>query len=237
MNVQFVVFFLLLVAVIFYSIRKDKLTIAGVMAAALMGCLVFMGFGLKGIAIMGAFFLLGNLATSWKINIKEKLGAAEYAHGRRNASQVLANGGVAALLGLLASIFPVYHPVFFLMMASSLSSATADTLSSELGTLYGRGFYNILSFKKDIRGENGVISLEGTLFGLAGSALIALIYALTTNFNVDFLIIVLAGTIGNFIDSILGATLERKNVIKNDVVNFSNTAFAGLVAMVLSSIL
>lgn len=204
------------------------------MAAALMGCLVFMGFGLKGIAIMGAFFLLGNLATSWKINTKEKLGAAEYAHGRRNASQVAANGGVAALLALLASILPAYHPVFFLMMASSLSSATADTLSSELGTLYGRGFYNIISFKKDKRGENGVVSLEGTLFGLAGSALIALIHALSTNFNVDFLIIVLAGTIGNLIDSILGATLERKNIIKNDLVNFSNTAFAALVALIVS---
>lgn len=237
MNVQFAVFFFLLVAIIFYSIKKDKLTIKGVITAALVGCLVFLGFGLKGIALMGTFFLLGNLATSWKIGTKARLGAAEHQGGQRDASQVLANGGVAALLGILASLFPSYHLLFFLMMASSLSSATADTLSSELGTLYGRGFYNILSFRKDRRGENGVISLEGTLFGIAGSAIIALIHAFTTSWNAGFLVIIIAGTIGNLADSILGATLERKNIIKNDVVNFSNTALAALAGGAISLIM
>lgn len=237
MNVQFVVFFVLLVAIIFYSIRKGKLTIAGVITAALTGCLVFLGFGLKGIAIMGAFFLLGNMATSWKMNTKSKLGLTEHTGGQRNASQVMANGGIAAALGILSSLFPSYHPVLFLMMASSLSSATADTLSSELGTLYGRGFYNIISFRKDKRGENGVVSLEGTIIGIFGSAIIASIYALTTGWNVDFFVIIIAGTIGNIVDSILGATLENRDIIKNDLVNFSNTALAAIAGLVISVLL
>ena len=118
-----------------------------------------------------------------------------------------------------------------LMVASSLSSATADMLSSELGNVYGRKFYNIMNFKKDIRGLNGVVSFEGTMIGVAGSSLIALVYTVQAGLTVHFLWIVIAGTIGNLTDSVLGATLERKHILNNDAVNFLNTftgAFVGL---------
>ena len=208
----------------------------GAICAALVGILCFAGFGLPGIFLLGAFFVLGNLATAWKINTKQALGSAETAGGKRNAMQVFANGGVAAITGAMVFFYTPYYATGFLMMAAGLSSATADTLSSELGTLYGKRFYNITSFRKDIRGENGVVSLEGTLFGLLGSLLIAGIYSMADGWTIDFIIIVIAGTAGNILDSILGATLERKGLVKNDLVNFSNTVFAALVAWWLSII-
>jgi uncharacterized membrane protein len=45
--------------------------------------------------------------------------------------------------------------------------------------------------------------------------------------------IIVAGTIGNLADSILGASLERKGFIKNDVVNFLNTLFAAIASLML----
>jgi uncharacterized membrane protein len=39
---------------------------------------------------------------------------------------------------------------------------------------------------------------------------------------------------GLFFDSLLGATLERRGWIGNDLVNFSSTLFAALLAMALS---
>jgi uncharacterized membrane protein len=45
-----------------------------------------------------------------------------------------------------------------------------------------------------------------------------------------FLIIILAGTMGNLSDSILGALLERKQLLTNNGVNSLNTFIAALFA-------
>ena len=234
MPAQLIIFLVLQTIISVYSIVQKKLTIAGTIAATILGISVYMGFGLKGVLFPGIFFAAGNLATAWKISTKQKLGFAEKEKGKRTAFQVLANGGLAIVLGISAHTYPELHDLFFLLMAAVFSSAIADTISSELGTLYGKGFYNIITFRKDHRGENGVISLEGTLFGLGASSLIAITHALIVGFNNSFTIILLAGTIGNLFDSILGATLERKGFIKNDLVNFSNTFIAVLIAYALS---
>jgi uncharacterized protein (TIGR00297 family) len=223
MPFSYLFFVLILFIVLFISVKKNRLTFAAAITAAVVGLLVFMGTGFTGIAMLGLFFLLGMLASSFKINVKEKLGATEINKGGRTTGQVIANGGVAAIMGLLAWHYPNQLLLFQMMMAGALASATADTLSSELGTVYGKQFYNILSFKIDRRGENGVISLEGTFIGIIGSALIAMIQAFASGWNDQFWWIVIAGTIGNLTDSILGATLERRRLIGNDTVNFINT--------------
>jgi uncharacterized protein (TIGR00297 family) len=148
----------------------------------------------------------------------------------------LANGGVAAMAGILAAYFTGYHALFALVMAGALSAATADTLSSELGTLYGKHFYNILNFKKAIKGENGVVSVAGTLIGIAGSAMIAIVFSIGYGWDHRFYWIIVAGTTGNYTDSFLGATLERKGILKNDAVNFVNTLAGGLSAFILMKI-
>ena len=43
------------------------------------------------------------------------------------------------------------------------------------------------------------------------------------------------GIAGLFFDSLLGATVERKGWLGNDLVNFSSTVFAALVALFLLS--
>lgn len=224
---------MILLAAMILSVRAGKLNTIAALTGGLTGLLIFSGAGFTGIAMIGAFFILGICATAWKINIKEKTGVAEANKGKRKAGQVLANAGVASILGWMAWLYPIYSELFRVMMAASLAAATADTLSSELGNVYGRKYVNILTFKKDQRGLNGVISMEGILCGIAGSAIIALIYTAGFGWSKTFIWIVLAGTAGNVADSVLGATLERKNYIGNNVVNFLNTFIAALVAMLL----
>ena len=206
-----------------------KLTVIAGLTGFLVGLLVFAGAGYTGIAMLATFFLLGTTATSWRMSQKQRIGLAENNKGKRTAGQVLANAGVAAILGLLAILAPAYADLFSLMIAASLASATADTLSSELGNLYGRKFYNILTLKKDTRGLDGVVSVEGTMLGVVGSLCIAVVYSTSLGLGIKVLLIVIAGTIGNLFDSVLGASLERKKYLDNNAVNFSNTAIAALV--------
>jgi len=207
------------------SARLKKLTIPAAATGVLAGWLVFAGGGYTGLGMLAAFFILGTVATSWG---KRQKGSS--VQSTRTAGQVFANGGVAALAGAAAVVFPVYHSVFELAMAASLASATADTLSSELGMVYGRRYYNILTWRPDQRGLDGVVSLEGTLIGVAGSAFIALLYAIPHGWHGQAWIIILAGTAGNLTDSLLGALLERKGLMGNDMVNFLNTLAAAIIA-------
>ncbi|HEY4197524.1 MAG TPA: DUF92 domain-containing protein [Mucilaginibacter sp.] len=222
-------FLLILIAIIIISVKTEKLTLAGALTGGLIALLIFIGAGYAGISMLAAFFVLGTAATIWKKNEKQRFKSTTD-HTKRNSGQVLANGGVAAITGILAWYIPAQAELLRIMMAASLTSAMADTLSSELGMIYGRRFYNIATFKKDERGLDGVISLEGTLIGLAGSIIIAIIYAIGFGWNNAFFIILIAGTIGNLSDSFLGALLERKKYLNNDSVNFLNTLIAALAA-------
>jgi uncharacterized protein (TIGR00297 family) len=213
------------------SIRFRKLTVAGALTGGCLAGLLYKGAGIGGIFMLAAFFIASTAATAFGRNKKERLGIAEKNKGQRTAWQVLANGGVAGLAGLLSWLNPEQAVLWQLAAASSLASASADTLSSELGSIYGKSFYNILTFKKDTCGLDGVVSVEGTLWGIAGSALIALLYIVFYDYSPLAIWILLAGFTGNIADSILGASLERKGWIRNDLVNLLNTLVAALVGI------
>lgn len=206
-----------------YSYRAGKLTGPAVWTGGVVGVLIFLGAGYLGLALLTLFFGLGTAATAWRVADKRRLGLAEENRGRRTAGQVLANAGVAGALGLLSWLFPAFAPLGILMLAGSFAAATADTLASELGNVYGSRYVNVLSFRPDVRGENGVVSIEGTLLGAAGSAVIAVAYCLAQGWGPELWWLPMAGTVGNLVDSVLGATLERRGVLSNDAVNTLNT--------------
>ncbi|HEY1112133.1 MAG TPA: DUF92 domain-containing protein [Chitinophagaceae bacterium] len=225
-----------LLAGMFLSVYFRKLDLPGALTGGLLAGLIYLGAGFTGIALMSAFFILGTLATGHKMTYKESLKAAEKSQGKRNAIQVFSNAGIPALCGLLAWIFPENASVFRLMLAAGFSSATADTLSSELGTVYGKKFYNILTFQPDRRGLDGVVSIEGTLLGALGSIAMALIFSIEFGFHYAFLWIFIAGIFGNWVDSVMGATLQRHHYLSNNGVNLFNTILAGLVAGLLTTL-
>ncbi|MBS1663273.1 MAG: DUF92 domain-containing protein [Bacteroidetes bacterium] len=216
----------LLIAGAAASVLLKKLTLPAAITGVLTGWAVYAADGYTGLLLLATFFILGTAATSWKKSKKRSVQAAAAHQSTRKAGQVIANAGVAAICGVLTLLLPEKKELFQLMIAGSLSAATADTLSSELGMAYGRRFVNILTWKPDEKGQDGVISIEGLLFGIAGSAIIALIA------NNHFIAIIIAGTIGNLVDSLLGALFERRGYISNDAVNFLNTLTGALTAAI-----
>ncbi|NIG55148.1 DUF92 domain-containing protein [Chitinophaga sp. Cy-1792] len=218
------------------AVMKKKLTIGGGIAGFLVATSIYVGTGYLGLLLLAVFFLSAVWATKHKQSYKEALKGIPAHSQQRDAWQVLANGGVAAFVaGIL--LFELSIKELEIIVAASLAAATADTLSSELGTVYGKRFYNILSFKRDQRGLDGVVSLEGTLIGAAGAAMIALIYACFHPRLRDPVIIFIGGILGNYFDSLLGAAFERKGWIKNDMVNFLTTGIAAVIAFILISFL
>jgi len=230
MLLQFLLVILILGFGVYLSVRTNKLTEAGALTGGILGFCIFLGGGFTGLIMLATFFILGSAVSSYKIKYKTSLGLAEENKGQRKAGQVLANGGVAALAGLLAWLFPANATVFQLMLAAAFAAAISDTFSSELGNIHGRRYFDILTFKPGIKGQNGVISSEGTLFGFLGSSLIAIIYGFGFNWDWAVIWVIFGGLIGNLADSVLGATLERKGVLNNDAVNFLNTLVGALVA-------
>ncbi|WEK37012.1 MAG: DUF92 domain-containing protein [Candidatus Pseudobacter hemicellulosilyticus] len=217
------------------TVLLKKLTVSAACGAWLLGIVVAMGANLTGLALLGTFFLLGTLATAYRKKEKAAIQGQAYTE-TRNLKQVLANGGVAGLAAFASLADYERAGLYQLILAGSLASATADTLSSELGMLFGRKFYNVLNFRKEPNGLDGAISLEGSLAGFFGTLLIAAVYAVFEGPGLPLLWIILAGNIGNYIDSLLGASLQRKKLLNNDVVNLFNTLAAALVIWVLVSI-
>lgn len=224
-----------LIASAYFSCYKKKLTLPAAFTGFCSAMLIYYGTGYTGLSLMAIFFLAGTLATAWGSKTKKHLHRSGDDE-QRKSSQVLANAGTAVLCAVLALIFPVYETVMLLLLAASFASATADTLSSELGMVYGKRFYNCISWKKEERGLDGVISMEGTLIGVAGALFIAFVYAVQEGFNSSFLFIVLAGIAGNFSDSVFGAALEREKMLNNDWVNFLSTLFSAIMALLLNTL-
>jgi len=220
--------FLGIIGLVVLAILLGKIDIMGGIVGGIISTLVFLGGGWSSLSLIVAFFILGTASSQWKIEYKVNLGLAQANRGKRSLIHVISNAGIAGTCGLIAWLLPDTSIITRGMIAATMASATADTVSSELGNLYGTRFINCISLKKDVRGYDGVISLEGTLFGFIGSSIIGLLYGYFYGINEEVFVIVGAGVLGNYVDSLLGATLQRKELLNNHEVNFLNTLFAAL---------
>ncbi|RZL17763.1 MAG: DUF92 domain-containing protein [Pedobacter sp.] len=244
-----------LVVLMFFCYKFKKLTLKGSLAAGVVGFAVYLADHYRGLLLLLVFFILSVLATSHKKALKSRItrqasqrnpqlgqtdpqasqaNPQKFQEGGRTAAQVFANGGVAAICALLGVADPQHLPIYLMMLACSLASALADTLSSELGIVYGRRFYNVLTLKQDSNGLDGVVSFEGTLIGAIGAFIVGVSFA---GFSIIAVLIGIAGIIGNFSDSVIGASLERKGIVGNNFVNFLNTFIAAIVGLLTFALL
>lgn len=218
------VILLLLVGTLTY--HRKALDLWGSLSMVVMGIIIIFSAGVNWLFLILLFLILSLLATRYKKPYKKGLGIYE---GKRTAKNVISNGVVAFIM----AAFGGYYLPFVGGFIGSIATATADTMASEIGILQQPRL--ITTMKKVVPGTDGAISTLGTLVGVMGAGIIgvaAYVLGIIADPFLSLKIAIISGTIGCFMDSILGAVLERRNFLNNEHVNLLATITGAIVGII-----
>ncbi len=182
----------------------------GAISAVLVGTAVIWGVSWGGALLLGAFF-----ASSSALSVFAGAQLLGEKSGRRDAMQVFANGGFAAL----AALYALWgnELVVFTVVAGSLAAATSDTWATEIGSLSNQRPRFIVSRTPTIVGESGGVTKLGLFAAVAGAVFIGLIASIcavlqyqTASFAAVLVVVSIAGLTGSVVDSLAGEFLQSK---------------------------
>jgi uncharacterized protein (TIGR00297 family) len=204
-----VVLIFALVAIASKSIDKG-----GFLASVFVGYSILAGGGWPWFAVVATFFTLGVGFTYYKYEYKKSLGGAQEKGGTRNWPNIIANGGVAAVLGLFELRYG--GSIFAVMYLGAMGAAAADTVATEVGLLSRSSPRLITDLRRRVPpGTSGGV----TALGLAGSLLAPLVIGIlglllgVVEMGAKLIAFtVFGGVVGSLGDSLLGATVQRKGI-------------------------
>lgn len=214
-------------------------SMSGAVGGFAVGTAIWAFLGWPGFVLLLAFFVFGSGATKLGYRRKAAENLAQEGGGRRGARHAFANCGVAMACAAFAATTPEPWPaVFALAFAGAFATAAADTAGSEIGQLYGRRAFLLTSLRRVPPGTEGAVSLEGTLAGIAASALLGGLGALVGLYPwTGAVVVVIAAFVGTTLESLAGATLEKRGLLDNEAINFLNTLIGALAAAGLAPLL
>ena len=199
-----------------FVLWRGSVTPGGAAAGLVVGGVIFACAGPLSWALLMAFFISSTLLSSLGAARKEGISQIHDKGSRRDAWQVLANGGVGAVCALCFRI--TGHPSWTLGLAVSFASSNADTWASEVGELSRRPPVFLLTRQQVSRGVSGGVTPLGTMMAAAGAVFIAVLFAAVNPFPPAFRggfgrvvgLVSLGGFLGALLDSALGETLQAK---------------------------
>ena len=186
---------------------KRQLNLSGVVAAVVMGAAATVMGGFTSLSLY-LFFLISAAVIG---KLSKRIRGLDRIHkkgGRRDAVQVLANGG-AALAAMLIHAFDS-SPVYLAVFTACLAEACSDTWASEIGVLSKSEPVSILTFTKVPKGLSGGVSLLGTCSAMLSSILYGIFaFSCYDGINLSLVMVVIFSSFaGVMADSVLGATLQ-----------------------------
>lgn len=207
---------------------------SGLIGGVVLGTIIYLCLGPGGFLILFTFFSLGSWSSRYKYTWKASHGVAQENGGRRSSKHALAKGGVGLVMAIMALLTNTPE-IFKVAFVAAFATATFDTISSELGQIYGKRPILITTLRSVPAGTDGAISVEGTILGALSAAFIgAEAYFLQLINLQSITIVILASFVGTTVESILGATIERMKWISNEVVNFINISTGAGVSLFLA---
>lgn len=197
----------IILCVAYLAYKRKSLTLSGAIASFFVGIGIALGFGYKGLVVLGVFFVSSSMLSKYKSKTKQTMEEKTQKGSTRDQWQVMANGGIAAIAGII--YYFTKESVWITVFAILLAAANSDTWASEVGSLSRKKPISVRTFKRTLTGTSGAVSVLGTTAAFAGSLLIAL----TANFlfslePVLFYVILVFGFLGNIVDTLLGAFVQ-----------------------------
>lgn len=215
----------------FITYMRKSLDIFGSAVMVIMGIVIIFSAGTNWLLLIVLFLVMSLLATKFSKKYKMSLGEFE---GRRTSKNVISNGVVACFM----AAFGGYYLPFVGGFIGAIATATADTLASEIGVLDQHPRL-ITTLQKVDPGTNGAVSPLGTGIAILGAAIIgaaAYLLGILSNPLAAILVAIVSGTLGCFMDSILGALFENQGWLTNEHVNLLATIAGALVGIFLMNL-
>jgi uncharacterized protein (TIGR00297 family) len=210
-SMQLVLGFLLGGLIGVFAYRAGALSRSGGFAATLTGGLIFGLGGFTWAILLLTFFVSSSLLSRLFSQRKKVLSDKISKGSQRDAGQVIANGGLGALLVVLYTLAPD-QGWQWIAFAGAMAAVNADTWATELGMLSPSPPRLITNGQVVERGISGGVSLMGYVAGFGGAFLIGMgaggLSILDGSFLMVLLVVTLAGLLGASFDSFLGATVQ-----------------------------
>lgn len=261
MLVRFAVAVLISLVISIVARRGRALSAGGAVAATIVGVLALLAGWSWGVLLIAYFATSSALSRVGAERKHDSTAGVVAKGGQRDATQVLANGGLFAAAALLAIVDPTHVARWSALGAGVLAASASDTWATEIGTLASRPPRSIVTWRPVPAGMSGGITAAGTLAAIAGAAFVAVVI-LVLGWSVQNALAAFAGgVLGSTLDSLLGATIQARrwcdacgcatervvhgcnaptrrsgglSWMTNDAVNFVSGLAGGLLALLLT---
>ena len=180
------------------------LTVSGSVAALAVGTIILSHTGWPGCAVLGIFFGSSTVVSRIAALAQTKTTPPDEI---RNWAQVLSNGGAAAIGAAAERVAPGFG---LWLVTTSLAAAAADTWATAFGSLSQRPPRDIVRRTVVPKGTSGGVTWFGTIGGIVGAALVALVGATTSELRPLYGAGVVIGFLGMGMDSVIGSALQAK---------------------------
>jgi uncharacterized protein (TIGR00297 family) len=189
--------------------RAGSLSGSGAVAAVAVGtAAVAAGWG-WGTLLVLYFVLSSALSHAGSTEKLRRTGGVVAKGGARDATQVLANGGVFALCALWAPLAGNRTGMLAAAAAGALAAAAADTWATEIGVLCGGTPRALPTLRAVPPGTSGAVSAAGTGAMIAGALCVALA-ARALGLTDTVGAVTAAGCAGALADTVIGATVQER---------------------------
>jgi len=237
---------LLCVILAIFAYWRKILDTSGSVAAFIIGLIIALFGNIYWLITLICFLIVTYIVTKLDFSYKLQTGVAQGKRGERSVVNVLTNGSVPAFIAIFS--FQLGYPLAGFLFICSICIAASDSFANEIGVLSNKA-YLITNLKKRVRpGTDGGVSKQGQLAAFAGGFIPAMIgWILISEYNnnlvqvtevtqmpmtISTLILpIMIGFFGCQVDSILGATLQRRKIINNDDVNFLSILITILIVL------